>query len=124
MLQLVLLGVLVVLVVFVVRQIQLVGRSVVANHARRTGRLVAVCLLGTVCGIAFYVDHARGRADGRAAFLEMQTRRFDGFISKPHDLVPEVLTGIVLCGAAVGAYELVAWVVYLMLRPAKKEGAA
>ena len=123
MLQFVLLAVLLALVVFVARQVQLVGRTVVANHARRTGRLIAVCVLGAVLGVAFYVDHARGRAGGREAFLETQTRRFDGFISRPHDLVPEVLTGIVLCGVAVGAYELVAWVVYLMMKPAKKNGS-
>jgi hypothetical protein len=38
--------------------------------------------------------------------------------------VPEVLGGVVFAGAAVGAYELIAWVFYLMIKPAKKEGAA
>jgi hypothetical protein len=127
MLQVVWLGALVVLVlllVFVVRQARLVGRSAIANHSRRTGRLVAVVCIGMALGVGAYFTDARKRTGGKEVFMEAQAHRFDRFISKPHDLVPEVLTGVVFAGTAVGAYELIAWVFYRMIKPAKKEGAA
>ena len=114
--------VLVFLVVFVVRQARLVGRSAIANHSRRTGRLVAVVCIGMALGAGVYFTEAKRRTDGREAFLEAEADRFDRFISKPHHLVPEVLSGVLFAGAAVGAYELTAWLFYLMIKPVKKEG--
>ena len=127
MLQIVWLGALVVLVlllVFVVRQARLVGRSAVANHSRKTGRLLAVVCIGMAVGVGAYFGEAKKRTGGKEAFLAAEAQRFDRYISKPHNLVPEVLTGLVFACAGVGAYELLAWVFYLVIRPAKKEGAA
>ena len=122
MLQLVLLAVLVVLVAFVVRQARLVGRTAIATHSRRTARLIAIVCIGMAMGVGAYFSEARKRVAGREAFLAAQAQRFDRYVSKRHELVPEVFTGVVLAGTAVGAYELVAWVFYLVIRPAKKEG--
>lgn len=116
--------VLVLLVVFVVRQARLVGRSVIANQSRRAGRLVAVFCIGMTLGVGAYFTEERKRTGGKEIFLDAQAKRFDRFISKPHHLVPEVLTGVLFAGASVGAYELIAWAFYLMIKPAKKEGAA
>jgi hypothetical protein len=127
MLQVVWLGalvVLVLLVVFVGRQARLVARSAIATHPRRTGRLVAVACIGMALGVGAYFTDARKRTGGKEAFMEAQAHRFDRFVSKPHDLVPEVLSGTVFAGSAVGAYELIAWALYLVIKPAKKEGAA
>ena len=111
---------LVLLVVFVVRQARVVGRT----HSRRTGRLVAAVCIGIALGIGAHFTEARKRTDGKEVFLEAQAHRFDRFISKPHDLVPEVLGGVVFVAGAVGAYELIAWAFYLVIKPAKKQGAA
>ena len=122
MLQLLLLGVLGLLVVFVIRQIRVLGRGGIDVRTRRTGRLCALVLIGVLLGVGVHSTEARRREGGREAFLAEQARRFDSFVSRPHGLVPMIVTSVLLTGAAAGVYELLAWVMYLAIRPAKKEG--
>src|ERR1700687_2807344 len=107
MLQIVLLVLLSFLVVFVSRQIWLIGRGGIDIRSRRTGRLLAAVLLGSAFGVAAHLDYASKRSSGRQVFLERQAQRFDRYISKPHTF--DVIGGILFIGAAVGAYELIAW---------------
>jgi hypothetical protein len=123
MLQLLLLGVLGLLVIFVIRQVQVLGRGGIDIRTRRTGRLCALVLVGVLLGVGVHSDYARKREGGRETFLAGQAHRFDNFISKPHGLVPMIVTSVLLTGAAVGAYELIAWALYLAIKPARKKSA-
>ncbi len=124
MLQLLLFGVLGLLVIFVARQARMLVRADVDNYSRRAGRVAAAVLLGTALGLAMHYDSAAKRAAGREAFLRAQAARFDRFIDKPHSLVPAFVAGALVGVTAAGVYELMAWCVYRVVRPTKKESAA
>jgi hypothetical protein len=119
-LQLLLFGVLGLLVVFVARQARLVVRADPDNYSRRAGRLAAAVLLGIALGLGLHADTAAKRAAGREAFLQSQAARFDRFIDRPHSLVPAFIAGALVGVTAAGVYELVAWCMYRMIRPANK----
>ena len=124
MIQILLFVVLGALVVFVVRETRLLVRGGVDIRSRRTGRVLSVALLGSVLGVGVRLDYQRMRTGGREAFLAWQAHRFDAFISRQHSLPGDVLFAVVFVGVIVGAYEFVAWLFSLVLRPAKKNGAA
>ena len=119
MLQLLLFGVLGFLVIFVARQARMLVRADVDTYSRRAGRLAAAVLLGTALGLVMHYDSAAERASGRETFLKSQAARFDRYIDKPHSLVPAFIAGALIGVTAAGVYELMAWCVYRVVRPAK-----
>lgn len=123
MLYLLLLGVLGLLVIFVARQLRLLARADVGSYSRRVGRLAAMVLLGAALGLGLHYEHAGQRAAGSEAFLRAQASRFERLYSKPDSLVVSFIGGVLLAGIAAGAYELIAWGVYLVIRPRRKSGA-
>lgn len=119
MLPLLLFGVLGLLVIFVARQARMLVRADPDSYSRRAGRLAAAILLGVALALAMYADSAAKRARGREAFLQSQADRFDRFIDRPHSLVPAFIAGALIGGTAAGLYELMAWGIYRVVRPAK-----
>ena len=93
---------------------------------RITSRILAAFVLGiALCIVSHHMDVNRSEM-GRSSFLTWQSERFDKFYANPHGpLAPGPLfSGLLLVGAFLGAYELLAFGIYIIIKPkASSEGA-
>ena len=86
----------------------------------KTGRALAILLLGVAFGIYRHVDEMRWIGRGRDAFLASQGQHFDK-IAQYHPLGTMLIAGIILIGMALGLYELVAAAIAKILPPSTVE---
>ena len=72
-------------------------------------RIAAVVLLGVVAGIGQHFYEAKELRLGRDAFLAAQGVRYDRLVGLHHPIGAPIVAGILIAGAVLGLYELVAF---------------
>jgi hypothetical protein len=78
-------------------------------------RIFALLILGFSIGSYVHHDELKWHRRGREAFLADQMQRFDRNMANPHPTAIPILSATILAAIAIGAYELAAKGVSLIL---------
>jgi hypothetical protein len=77
-------------------------------NQRRLSRIVAGVLMVVIVASALNIDHVNRNRLGRDAFMEHQSQRYERYFAHP-DFADSVLEAVLLCGAFLLIYEVIAF---------------
>ena len=92
---------------------------------RITSRISAAIILGVTLSFAVHHMEVKRGEMGKSAFETSQSERFDKFYAKPHDLTAPapLFAGLFVAGVFLGAYELLAFGIYAVIKPKASAGS-
>jgi hypothetical protein len=88
-------------------------------NPRIASRISSAVILGLALSLATHYNAVRRNEMGKSAFEVSQAQRFDKFYAKPHDPTAPatLLAGVYVSSAFLGIYELLAFGIYLGIKP-------
>jgi hypothetical protein len=77
------------------------------NH-RTLSRVIAGAIMVAIVASAINIDHVRRNHQGRDAFMEYQSERYDRYFAHPNFNL-SVVESVLLCGTFILVYEIIAF---------------
>jgi hypothetical protein len=88
--------------------------------ARAKSRVLSAAVLGIVIFVTMIAQHNSRYSNGKAAYLAAAAHKFDALYAKP-EVLGAVVGGMFVAATFVGAYEVVALGIYMIMKRSKKD---